>query len=266
MTARRLAGDLALIGVAIGALILGAVPMLVLMAGLAVLATGEVFRLTRATGIVPALAVGFAGALALLVVAHLEGEDAPVFFPIVIAAVFGLSVVAMIGRRDRAQVTDGIAMTIVPVVAIGLLAAYLIALRSGRDGFEVALALTLMAVANDLVSGLVDPRRGRRPLAPTVRPSRTWEGLAAGAAATMLVAVVIGFVMSDVISLSSALILGGVVSAAAPLGDLSRAMFERDLRAELPKAKLPRAMTLRRIDGVLFASPVFFYAFRLLER
>jgi len=265
MSSRRLLGDVVLIVVGIGALVWGRIPLLVLMAGLAVLASGEVFRQSRATGVTPAAMVGLAGSLSLLVVAHLEGDDATLFFPIVIEGVVVLMFVAYLARRVRSDVTDGLALTVVPVVAIGMLAAYVVALRSGRDGFRTVLALTVMAVANDVVSGLVDPRRGKRALAPTVRPSRTWEGLAAGVVATMIAAVAVGVAFSETFSMGTVLVLGVLVSAAAPLGDLSRAMLERDLRAEASQA-IARATVFRRIDGLLFSAPVFFYAFRLLER
>lgn len=265
MSSRRAAGDIALIVAGVVALLWGRVPLLVLMSGLAVLASGEVFRQARATGVIPAASVGLAGSLSLLVVAHLEGEDATLFFPIVIAAVMLLMFVTFLVRQDRGGLTDGLALTIVPLVAVGLLAAYVVALRSGREGFRVVLALAVMAIANDVVSGLVDPRRGKRALAPSVRPSRTWEGLGAGAVATLLAAIILSVTLDETFPLGTALILALLVSVAAPLGDLSRAMLERDLRAEASQA-IARATVLRRIDGLLFAAPVFFYAFRLLER
>lgn len=266
MSIRRTIGDAALIGIGAAALVLGRLPLLVVMAVLTVLAAGEMYRQARVTGAVPVAVIGLAGAVSLLYVAHIEGEDATIFFPIVVAAVLGLGFLAMIARPRRGTVTDGVALTIVPLVAVGLFAAYVIALRSARDGFRVVVALTLMAVVNDLVSGLVDPRRGRRALAPTVRPSRTWEGLAAGAVATLAVATVLAVVFDTTFSVGSALVIGVLVAAAAPLGDLARAMFERDLRAEAAPGTVPRAAVLRRIDGLLFAAPVFYYAFRALER
>jgi len=265
MRGRDAATDLVLVGGGLAALILGKVPLLILMIVLSVIATGEAYRLARASGATPVAILGLAGTVALLLVAHQQGEEAPTWFAIVLMAVLLLGFTVLIVRRRRQRVTEGLAFTLVPLLAIGLLAAYLVALRSAREGFRVVLALVAMAVINDLVSGLVDPRRGKRVIAPGLRPSRTWEGLAAGAVATLVVAVILAIALNETFSWRSALLLGLIVSAAAPVGDLSRAMFERDLRADAG-VTVPRAVVWRRIDGLLFSSPMFFYAFRLLER
>lgn len=265
MIGRGIAGDVVLAGVGVAALILGEIPLLALMIVLTVLAAGEVFRLARASGVAPVAWLGLAGAVALLGVAHAQGEDATIYFPLVLIAVVTLGFLALMIRSDRRDATEALTFTLVPLLAVGLLASYIVALRSAREGFRIVLALAVMAIVNDLVSGLVDPLRGKRAIAPALRPSRTYEGLAAGAAATMVVAVVVAIAIGETFSWGSALLLGALVSVAAPLGDLSRAMFERDLRA-VAATTLPRARVWRRIDGLLFAAPVFFYAFRILER
>src|SRR5438046_3175192 len=120
------------------ALLAGRLALLLTAIVVTIAAAGELFRLLRAHDALPSAPLGYAGILALLIVAYARGERAPSVFPVVIAATLGMAFAVMLMRLDRVNVTRAMAFTLLPVVTVGLLSAYVIALRSTPDGFRLA--------------------------------------------------------------------------------------------------------------------------------
>lgn len=67
---------------------------------------------------------------------------------------------------------------------------------------------------------------GRSALAPSVSPKKTWEGFLSGLVATMLVAWVIGMLITD-ISPQDWIVTGGLVAIFGTTGDLIQSTFKR---------------------------------------
>src|SRR5260221_6233057 len=148
--AKRAALLLAVAGLVAVALLAGRIALLLTAIVVAIAAAGEMFRLLRARGALPSAPLGYAGIIALLIVAYVRGERAPGLFPVVIAATLGLAFAVMLMRLDRVNVTRAVAFTLLPVVTVGMLGAYVIALRSARNGFRLAWVFALMAVGAEL--------------------------------------------------------------------------------------------------------------------
>lgn len=262
---RKTAYGAVLGGVAVACLLIGPATLFALLLLLAVVAAGELFRLARARGLRPVPLVGFAGVVGLFVVAYTEGAGAPAWFPAVIAAATGLALVTFMPRRDRTGAAAGIAATLFVVLYVGLLGAYIVALRGSPDGFRLVLAFGLMAIMHDVGAFFVGTAFGRHVLAPGLSPNKTWEGLAGGTAAAFAVAAVVAARLDPPFTRPTAFVLAFLVSIAAPLGDITESMLKRDVGAKDTGSVLPEhGGVLDIIDSVLFSAPVFFYAFRAL--
>jgi predicted CDP-diglyceride synthetase/phosphatidate cytidylyltransferase len=231
-------------------------PLLILAAALATAGAGELFRLARARGLRPSPLVGLAGIFALLLVAHARGEKAPPFFPAVLAGVLGACFVAMIARRRRTEVTRAIAYTVLPVVWVGVLAAYVLALRGTAGGFRLVLVLIAMVVGSEAGTWLA-ARIEREP-----SPDVVSRALLGGLIAAATVAIVAALSVPKTFSWGTALVLAVLDTVSARAGKMAGAMIEHDLFG----AARARASLLRRIDGVLLSAPVFYYGFRALAR
>ena len=85
--ARKTALVLAFAGILTAALLGGRLALLFAVIIVAIVATGEMFRLLRAQGVLPSAPLGYAGNLALLIVAYVRGERAPAVFAVVVAAI-----------------------------------------------------------------------------------------------------------------------------------------------------------------------------------
>jgi CDP-diglyceride synthetase len=261
---KRAAVLLAIAGLLAVALLAGRLALLLTAIVVAGAAAGEMFRLLRARGALPSAPLGYAGILALLIVAYVRGERAPSLFPAVIAATLGFAFAVMLMRLDRVNVTRAVAFTLLPVVTVGLLGAYVIALRSARGGFRLAWVFALMAVGAELGAVSITWIFRRGSLIPRAR--RTWESYTGAAVGAVLAAVVAALTASPPFTWAKAIILGVLVAASAATGDLAWAMVEHDLTQDERGTRRAPAVVLRRIDGALVSAPVFFYVFRVLAR
>jgi phosphatidate cytidylyltransferase len=134
-------------------------------------------------------------------------------------------------------------------------------------GTSLVLAVVVLVVANDVVSYAIGRWRGRHVMAPSLSPSKTWEGLIAGTLATFVAAAVVTATMDPPFDRGRTLIAAVVVAFAAPAGDLVASMLKRDAGAENAGKILPgHGGVLDRIDGILLAAPLFFYAWRAVAR
>jgi CDP-diglyceride synthetase len=262
--ARRAGLLLAIAALVAVALLAGRIALLLIAIVVAGAAAGEMFRLLRARGALPSAPLGYAGILALLIVAYVRGERAPAVFPVVIAAALGLAFAVMLMRLDRVNVTRAVAFTLLPVVTVGLLGAYVIALRSAPGGFRLAWVFALMAAGAELGAVSITWVFRRGTLTPRAR--RTWEHYLGAAAGALVAALVAALTAKPPFTWPTAIVLGALVAASVATGDIAWAMFEDDLTRDERGVRRARPVVLRRIDGVLLSAPVFFYAFRVLAR
>ena len=243
-----------LAALSVAALAAGRVPLLLLMIVLGVVAGGELFRLSRARGHRVVATTGLAGIVALYIVGHARGERAPVVFPAVLAAVIAVSFLAMILRHDRTGVTRGLIDTLMPVLFVGFLGAYVLALRGVAHGVRLVVGLTVMAAAADAAAAWSG--RGRGPEQPG------WRRPVAALGGSLAGAIVVALFMPVPFTWVRALLLAALVGPIVAAGDAIASLIEHE-GARLSKR---RALLYRRLDGVLLSAPVFFYAYRVLAR
>ena len=260
--AKRSAVVVAVAAVLAVGLVAGRLALLFVAIVIAAASAGEMFRMLRARGVLPSAVVGHTGILALLIVAYVRGERSPADFPFVIAGTLGVSFAAMLLRRARENVTRAVAFTMIPVLTVGLLAAYVIALRSSAGGFRLAWVFVMMAASAELGATAVTAFFRRRSLTPRAR--RTWEHFAGALAGSLVAAIVAATSASPPFTWGRALLLAVLVALAAATGDVVWDMVETDIARAEPGARRARAVVLPRVDGVLLAAPVFFYVFRAL--
>ena len=252
-------------GAAALALALGPVALTVFVFALAITAAGELYRIVRRGGGALVPLVGFAGIAALFALAYDGAETLLGGAPAVAAAVAAVALVVFVLRGRIEGALPGVAATTGIALAVGVLGAFVVALRRVDGGFRVTLAFALMVAIGDVTASLAGRRFARRPLAASIGPSKTWEGLAGGTVGVFAAAAIAGALAGGPVTMSRALVLGTLVAIAAPLGDLSTAMIMRD--APRPRMDVfGRGGILDRIDALLFAAPIFYFAYRAMVR
>ena len=128
-------------------------------------------------------------------------------------------------------------------------------------GRVATLLLLATIVVSDSAQFYTGRLLGRRPLAPAISPKKTVEGAFAGLIASMIAGVVIGVWLvgrSPSTFLVAALLAGGM----SQIGDLAESALKRSAGVKDSSSILPgHGGMLDRLDGLLFAAPVFYWFF-----
>jgi phosphatidate cytidylyltransferase len=108
---------------------------------------------------------------------------------------------------------------------------------------------------NDTVAYLVGSRLGKTKLMERISPKKTWEGTAAGAAGTILMAWLISIYVAD-FNQAQWLAIGVVVAVFATPGDLVESMLKRSVGVKDSGNLLPgHGGLLDRFDAFMFLLP-----------
>ncbi len=259
-------------GVGLGAIVLlgfylGALTALAVVAVGLLLAVVEFYDTLRRAGFRPAALLGIAGTLSLVITTYQKGANgiALVFASMVVASMLWYLVGVI-----RGQPTINISATFLGFLWIGGLGSFGAAMLRPQafphsHGVAYLLGAIIVTVADDTAAYLFGSWIGKHKLAPEISPTKSWEGLIAGAVAAVIVSALIVSRISPWTT-SKAVILGIIVAIVAPLGDLSESMIKRDLQIKDMGKLLPgHGGMLDRIDGLLFVLPTAYYLLKILH-
>jgi phosphatidate cytidylyltransferase len=237
------------------------------------LASVEYFARVTDKGYRPVIAVGVAACVAAPLAAYWVGEAA---IPLVLAFAFFAGAISFIAADSvEAGPMPNMAITMLGIVWIGVLGSYGALILAWSNlfggtpwGTDTLVLIAIGVVANDVGAYFVGTAFGRTPLRPWISPNKSLEGLLGGTILTLLVMLVIGIQeLSDTWSSTSHLLmLGIVISAMAPLGDLAESMFKRNLDVkDFGAIVRGHGGVLDRFDGFLFAMPAVYYLMLVVE-
>jgi phosphatidate cytidylyltransferase len=174
----------------------------------------------------PVRLAGFAGLAGLAAAAYFGGEHQVLLATVAFFPVLFLLALAMPERPD-VPLTDGMAITLLGTLWIGLAIAHAILLRELPHGGGVVLAILLGTFIGDTAAYLGGRAFGTRPLALRVSPNKTVEGLACGILVGALAVWWYGL-SSEWMGGVKGILLGLGVGVLAPLGDLFESKVKRD--------------------------------------
>jgi phosphatidate cytidylyltransferase len=119
--------------------------------------------------------------------------------------------------------------------------------------------LILITALNDIFQYFWGKALGRRKVAPTVSPGKTYAGLIGGVLTTVAVATWSGPQIT-LLDPPRALLAGIIIAVAGFAGDLCISALKRDLNIKDFGATLPgHGGVLDRVDSLVFTAPLFFH-------
>ncbi len=263
-------------------IIAGGLLYLAVVVVLVLLGLREFYTMIEAKGADPLVPWGLAGGALLPVVAWVGSEyHATLLMTAVLLGVM----VAQLAEAEIREAMASISGTFFGVFYVGWLLSHSVVLRNfhsvveSRWGFAAAssvdpdagIFLMLFCVTSVVLSDtgayFAGRAYGRRKLAPTISPGKTWEGalggVLVGAAGGVACKAIFDFWwpdLSSVFGYGFAAILAAILAVMGIVGDLVESLLKRDAAQKDAGDLLPgMGGILDRVDSSLVAIPVMYY-------
>jgi phosphatidate cytidylyltransferase len=145
----------------------------------------------------------------LIAAAVVSGQAQLLGAGLALAVVLGL-ILPLVRTTDPLAATQRLGLSLLGVLYFGFLTPHFVLLRAGEDGWRWVLFTVFVAMGSDSGGYFAGRAFGRRPLAPTVSPSKTVEGGLGGIAGAVLIAVMAKVVIIPQLGLWETMALGAV--------------------------------------------------------
>ena len=177
----------------------------------------------------------------------------------------GLLLVVLAGSDDLGAATQRLGITLLGVLYVGFFTPHIVLLRAPGEGWRLVLFTVFVAMGSDTGGYFAGRSFGRHKLAPAVSPSKTVEGALGAVAGAVVIAAACRVVFVRALPPAECLIVGGVISILAQLGDLAESALKRAFGAKDSGWIIPgHGGILDRLDSLLFPF-VFTYYYAALR-
>lgn len=201
-------------------------------------------------------------ALGFVATAHFitRGPLTEAVLPLVFVAGSALSLAWLLRRRASGGIILDWSYTSGAAFYLGWLLSYAILLRGLERGWEWTLITLLGTFATDTSAFFVGRAIGKRPLAPSISPSKTWEGAVAGAMGGIGAVFIMAVWLDMGMAIWQILTLGAMVSIVAQIGDLVESYLKRLSGTKDAGKIIPgHGGILDRLDSVVFNLAVVYH-------
>ena len=236
---------------------IGSKALIVLAAVVIAAALAEAYGMLQRAGFRPATLLGLVATVGLSLGAYWKGVEA---LPLVLVLVFAGSMMWYVLGIVEARPLANVAVTVMVFVWVAVLGAFGPVMLRAPHGKNLFLGAVLVAVAADVFAFLVGRWIGSRPMASSISPNKTVEGLIGGLVGALVVGAIIGKELTPWGGMKHGLVLGLIVGLVAPAGDLFESMMKRDLGIKDSGSILAgHGGLLDRFDAILLALPAAYY-------
>ncbi len=238
-------------------------PWLSILVGIvAVLGVAEFSRLALQRGLRPLTPFAMVWALAFVATGHLIA-DGPLT-RVALLPVFGAGLVMSLAwlfwRRPLGSVLLDWSYTAGAAIYLGWFLSHALLLRGIEEGWQWLFLMLLGTFATDTGAFFVGKALGKRALAPTISPGKTWEGAGGGFVGGVGAILLLSFLMGMDMAIWQAVLLGALVSLIAQVGDLVESYLKRLSGAKDAGSIIPgHGGILDRLDSVVFNLVVVYY-------
>jgi phosphatidate cytidylyltransferase len=229
-----------------------------------VLGLWEFYLLAKRLQLKPDPAAGYIAGAALVTIA-LYNDPAAILLDqfVIIALTIGTLIAATVRGAPFDKMLASVGATILGVLYVAFLGSHLISLRTGFDPtlsrhFLSFFFLVLMGA--DTGAYYLGRAFGKRKLAPSISPGKTWEGAVGGLVAALAMAALSHFWFFRELPLKYILPLAAVMTIVGIFGDLAESAVKRGAGAKDAANILPgHGGMLDRLDSLLFNAPLIYY-------
>ena len=267
---RRTLTALVLVVIGLPGIIYGGVFYFVLMTIFLVGGAWEYARMYRAIQYEPHQILMVGGVLAIAIARVFFVESAmPLFVGLILLA---MTVHLIAFERGRDQAALDFCVTVAGIVYIGWLGSYLLDLRNLDQGVWWLMLILPMVWAGDTGAYSIGAVYGRHKMSPRLSPKKSWEGYFAGVFTSVLVGAFFAYAFSSLgpqplnglIDPIQGALLGLLIGAVAPLGDLGESMLKRQSGLKDSSNIFPgHGGFLDRIDSWIWGAAIGYFIIQL---
>ncbi|HVM15223.1 MAG TPA: phosphatidate cytidylyltransferase [Egibacteraceae bacterium] len=248
-----IASGVALAATFIATILLHPLAFLGFIAVLAIVGLLELDVAFREQGWRPATPVAVSAGLVMLFGTYFSGASAQ-SLGLVLLVVGALAWMLLDGSPHGVIASFGV--TLLMALWVPFLVSFIGLLLVRDDGTWIILAVVALSVTNDIGAYAFGSHFGRRKLAPSVSPGKSWEGFAGGMATTLLIAAGVTGPFVPGLDTATAIGLATAVVVASTIGDLAESLIKRDLGIKDLGRIIPgHGGIMDRADSVIFALP-----------
>ena len=233
------------------------------------LGSTELFTALKRHGMQAQIVPIVIGTLPIAGGSYLAGRQNPVVFSTtsVLLASLALTVLACliwrIPKGAAGYVTD-VAASLMIIGYVPLLGSFAALLLAGENGAARLICFIAVVVMSDTGGYVLGVLIGRHPMAPTISPKKSWEGLGGSVLFGTVTAVFATMLLLDQ-PFWVGLILGVALVGVGTCGDLIESMIKRDLGIKDMSSVLPgHGGVMDRLDSLLVGAPVAWLIMYLL--
>lgn len=262
MIKKRIITSLVWLPLAIAAIWFGAPWFTVLIALFALLAIWEFYHLVSHAKAPTLTRFGLIYTLLFIASPHLSFGDFSTNQTLLLTSAIMISLIWLLVRPQKETAFTSWVWSLGGVIYLGLLLSYLVALRGLEAGREWVFFALFINAGSDTAAYFIGRTWGRRRLAPSISPGKTWEGAVGGVFGAVLIGTALFYLLELPASFSyvQAVLLSILISVAGQLGDLVESLFKRNMYVKESGNLLPgHGGFLDRVDSVVFVGVVVYY-------
>lgn len=261
---RRLITALGLALIGMPAIILGGIFYFLLMVTFLIGAAWEYVHLFRAVKFEPQMQITVGGVALVLIARMFFPEFAMPVFAAAILVALAYHLYAYERGRDHAALDFGV--TVAGLVYVGWIGAYLLELRNLPEGGWWFMLVMFCVWSGDTGAYSIGRAYGNHKMAPRLSPKKSWEGYAASVFTATITGGFYVYVFSAFGNLTSDItiwqgaMMGFLLGALPPLGDLGESMFKRQSGIKDSSDIIPgHGGFFDRIDSWLWGAVIGYY-------
>jgi phosphatidate cytidylyltransferase len=203
-----------------------------------------------------------AAAIGLSVATWIDGVEG---LAVATAVALPVLLINLLRSGPEGFVRSATAMTLA-LIYLPFLAGFIILLGHNDKGLEQVMTFVILVGCNDTFGYFVGVLIGKHPMAPTISPKKSWEGLVGSIVFAMLGGALMFQYVLD-IHWHIGAIVGLLIVFTATSGDLIESAMKRDLHLKDMGSLLPgHGGVLDRLDSVLLSAPALWMALELVQR
>lgn len=236
-----------------------------LAAAAMVLGLWEFYLLAKKLQLKPDAGAGYLAGAAIITISLQNDPAVTVLLVqfVIIVLTAGTLIAATLRGAPFDKMIASAGATILGVLYIPLLGSHLVSLRTGFNQVLSAHLLSfffLVLMGGDTGAYYVGRALGKRKLAPSISPGKTWEGAVGGLVAALAMATLAHFWFFRELPLKYTLPLAALMTVVGIFGDLAESALKRGAGAKDAANILPgHGGILDRLDSLLFNAPLIYY-------